>query len=95
MYESDATLQEMIHSLEVEEVLRDGSVQLDPIFRQDYRGITIQMTTGIDCDSELFMRMSDLFAELEASMVPFKILSAYRTRKRAREEFLQIFRDVM
>jgi len=78
-----------------ETVNRDGRILCDPIFREHYLAITIEMTTGIKVNSERSSLMGKLFADFVKAFTYPSFTPSHKRGMAARDKIRGILRDVI
>lgn len=75
-------------------VKNDGSTLFDPMFREHYLGITIEMTTGITVDSERPSLLCNLFSDFVSSLTALPFMPSYKRGLEAGNKIRGILREV-
>lgn len=76
-------------------VKKDGGTLFDPMFREHYLAITIEMTTGIAVDTEKSSLMRNLFSDFTKTLTTPPFMPSYKRGMAARDEIRGILRDVV
>lgn len=77
------------------DVSNNGNVLLDPVLRQHYIGIIIQVSSGIDANSDTTARLGKLFTEAVAGIVGPEFGPLWNRTVRNREEIAATLRKVI
>lgn len=76
--------------------IRNGeTVKLDPVFREHYLALTIEMTTGQDADGALSERIRNLFYKLQFGFFSYRLGPLAKPALDASDELLQILCGVV
>lgn len=78
-----------------QEVVDKGKVLLDPIFRRHYLSIIVEMTTGIDMDSEMSSILVPRFFQIAKTFFSPTFGPIYDNAMKARAEVIAILEDII
>ncbi len=80
----------------VHDAVRSGDeVRLGPVFRSHYLSIIIEMTTGLDIDSERWLHVPKLFEKGSRLFFSNKFSSGYKEGIRARDKLMAILKELV
>lgn len=77
------------------ECVANGSVKMDPVFRSHYLAITIELTTGIDMESEISGDIRDKFRDLQNSLFSPPFGPIWEKGQKAKRELVVILRGAV
>jgi len=76
-------------------VKKDGRTSFDPIFREHYLAITIEMTTGVRVNSERSSLLISLFGDFSKTLIALPFMPSYKKGMAARDRIRGILREVI
>lgn len=71
------------------------SLRLDPMFREHYLSVIVELTTGLDMESTMAKRLAPLFKKVMDGLFLQELGPLAKISQRARDELLVILRDVV